>query len=194
MSITAIAELKASATTCASSPRPARSSVMPPPGPPRARGQRWDAPVRQRGQRRDPTALPSGRSARDRPVLGEAPDAGGDREAMPASPGSTTGRPVSTDRPVLCQSPTLTVTPTPRLLQPLRSPRPPPSPTPRRPTSLRRLLRLRLLRRVQRACRCRRRPDQDLPETASPCPWWGAMRLLCPSGGLALRATRKQHS
>src|SRR6185436_8911726 len=41
----------------------------------------------------------------ERPVLGESPDAGEDRNAMPSSAGSTTGRTVSTDRPVLGQKP-----------------------------------------------------------------------------------------
>ena len=140
----------------------------------------------------------------DRPVLGEPADAGGDRPAMPASPGSTTGRSVSTDRPVLGQSPTpstdagstaygSTVTPTPT------PPAPPTAPAPSSPSSA-----------PSTYAQTPSTPpssagssadadadtdrEEDLPATASPLPFLGVMGLVALVAGLAARATRKQHS
>ena len=132
----------------------------------------------------------------DRPVLGEGPDAGGDRPSMPASPGSTTGRSVSTDRPVLGQSPT-----------PSPSTPPPPPPAPSEPVPAPSATTSSSSTYVAQATPppppsagssadvdADADREEDLPETASPLPLVGAMGLLALMAGLALRATRKQRS
>jgi hypothetical protein len=144
------------------------------------------------GSTQGSTGSPQRSVSTDRPVLGEPADAGGDRPAMPASPGSTTGRSTSTDRPVLGQSPTpstdagstaygSTVTPTP-------SPSNAPSTyaqTPSTPPSS---------AGSSADADADTDREEDLPATASPLPFLGVMGLVALVAGLAARATRKQHS
>jgi hypothetical protein len=138
----------------------------------------------------------------ERPVLGESPDAGEDRNAMPSSAGSTTGRTVSTDRPVLGQkpsqdtattgsAPTSTTTGTPGTSGTYGTPTygsstPPPS-TPTTGTHYG------TSGTSASSASSSARAD-ELPATASPLPMIGVLGLFALAAGFAARAIRKQHS
>ena len=140
----------------------------------------------------------------ERPVLGESPDAGEDRNAMPSSAGSTTGRTVSTDRPVLGQKPsqdtattgsaptaTSTTTGTPGTSGTYGTPTygsstPPPS-TPTTGTHYG------TSGTSASSASSSARAD-ELPATASPLPMIGVLGLFALAAGFAARAIRKQHS
>jgi hypothetical protein len=155
-----------------------------------------------------------------RPILGESPDAGGDRQAMPATPGSTTGRSVSTDRPVFGQksekadtSTSTSTTSTTTATAVPTAPAPPPAntfgststatsstTTYRTTTPPSSSVTTTTPSTTPSSTATRADADIDdqdedeLPATASPLPLVGLMGLLALAAGLAVRATRKQLS
>ena len=159
----------------------------------------------------------------DRPVLGERPDAGGDRESFPATAGSTTGRTVSTDRPVFGQKPADSQA---DRVAPVMGSTAPAEPVPVAPvppstygsssTTTATTTTGTTTGTTYAQTRTTSPPpapspvspttsadtevDEDdqevaeLPATASPLPLLGLMGLLALAAGLAVRATRKQLS
>lgn len=136
----------------------------------------------------------------ERPVLGEAPDAGEDSAAMPSSAGTTTGRPASTDRPVLGQKPNRETATTGSASaygstagSTATSGTPPSSTYGSSTTTSPSTSTSGTSSSTSRAASSSTSADK-LPATASPLPMVGILGLLALAVGLAVRATRKQLS